>query len=115
MGYLWLDRICALGVAGLVFYLAFNLFRTAIPVLVDESAIDPEILAAATEKIDGVRKVVRVRSRWMGSERAVDMIVTVDSQLSTADAHIIADLIESVLEQRFEIQDVSIHIEPDLK
>jgi cation diffusion facilitator family transporter len=115
MGYLLLDRICALGVAGLVFYLAFNLFRTAIPVLVDESAIDPEILAAATEKIDGVRKVVRVRSRWMGSERAVDMVVTVDSLLSTADAHIIADRIESVLEQRFEIQDVSIHIEPDLK
>ena len=113
MGYLWLDRVCALGVAGLVFYLAFNLFRSAVPVLVDESAIDPEILMNATERVDGVRKVVRVRSRWMGSDRAVDMVVTVDPHLSTVEAHAIADRIEATLEDEFEIQDVSIHIEPD--
>jgi len=114
MGYLWLDRICAMGVAGLVFYLAFNLFRTAIPVLVDESAIDPDILVDAARDIEGVKDVVRVRSRWMGSEPAVDMIVTVDPHLTTLAAHAIADSVEEVLERRFDIQDVSIHIEPHI-
>ncbi|MBT8079732.1 MAG: cation diffusion facilitator family transporter [Gammaproteobacteria bacterium] len=113
MGYVWLDRLCALGVAGLVLYLAFNLFRSAVPVLVDESAIDPEILTNATEEVDGVNEVVRVRSRWMGSDRAVDMIVTVDPLLPTLEAHRIADRIEAMLEADFSIEDVSIHIEPD--
>lgn len=54
-----------------------------------------------------------MRSRWMGSDRAVDMIVTVDPRLSTMESHVIADQIESVLEERFDAQDVAIHIEPD--
>lgn len=115
MGYFWLDRACALGVAGLVFYLAFSLFRRAIPVLVDQSAIDPALLAEATAGIRGVRNVRRVRSRWMGSDRAVDMIVMVDPRLSTPESHVIADQIESVLEKRFDVGDVSIHIEPDTR
>jgi len=42
MGYLWLDRICALGVSLLVFYLAYSLFKRAFPILVDQFALDPE-------------------------------------------------------------------------
>jgi divalent metal cation (Fe/Co/Zn/Cd) transporter len=49
----------------------------------------------------------------MGSDRAVDMIVTVRPRLSTVESHVVADRIESVLEKRFDVQDVSIHIEPD--
>lgn len=113
MGYLWLDRACALGVAGLILYLAFGLFRRAIPVLVDQSAMDPVLLTAAIEGINGVRKVRRVRSRWIGSDCAVDMVVTMDSQQSNHETHLIADQIESLLEERFGVEDVSIHVEPD--
>lgn len=114
MGYLWLDRACALGVAALIFYLAYGLFRRAVPVLVDRSSIDPRLLAEVTKGVRGVRDVIRVRSRWIGSDRAVDLIVTVDSSLSTKDSHVIADQIELVLEERFDVQDVSIHIEPEV-
>ena len=113
MGYPILDKICALGVAGLIIYLAFNLFKRAVPILVDEFAIDPELLTQTVKEIPGVLRVKRIRSRWMGNLRAVDMIITVDSTLSTEDAHIITDNIESTIEKRFNVQDTSIHVEPD--
>ena len=39
MGYAWVDRLCAIGVALLVFYLAYSLFRRAVPVLIDQEHI----------------------------------------------------------------------------
>ena len=111
-GFGWLDTVCALGVAGLVLYLAYGLFKRALPGLVDEFAIDPRELTLAVRSVHGVESVKTVRSRWLGSNRAVDMVVTVDAQLSIAESHEIADQIESLIEQRFEVQDISIHIEP---
>ena len=112
MGWLWVDRVCALAVAGLILYLAFGLFRGTLPVLLDERAIDPQALREAARGVDGVRAVQRVRSRWVGSTRAVDLVIEVDAELSTADAHDIADRLESLLAERFDAHDVSIHVEP---
>lgn len=66
IGYAWVDRVCAPGVALLIIYLAFNLFRRAVPVLLDEYAIEPEKLTNLVKKVHGVKKVYRVRSRWIG-------------------------------------------------
>ncbi|NNG03107.1 MAG: cation transporter [Inquilinus sp.] len=113
MGYPWLDSVCALGVAALVMYLAYGLFKRAFPVLVDQFAIAPELLADAARSVPGVRKVRRIRSRSVGSTRTVDMVVTVDPELSTTEAHAIADAIERRLEDRHQVGDASIHIEPE--
>ena len=114
MGYPWLDSACALGVAALVMYLAFGLFRRSIPALVDQSAMAPELLADAARGVPGVRKVRRVRSRWIGSALAVDMVLVLDPDISTTEAHVIADSLEKLLEERFQVGDVSIHVEPDI-
>ncbi|MCI0505236.1 MAG: cation diffusion facilitator family transporter [Gammaproteobacteria bacterium] len=111
-GYPWLDRICALGVSSLILYLAYSLFKRAIPTLVDQYAIDPEVLISAVQEVKGVRGVLRVRSRWIGSSPAVDLVITVDPELSTTNAHGISDQVESLIETRFHITDVSIHVEP---
>jgi cation diffusion facilitator family transporter len=112
MGYIWLDRVCAIAVAILVFYLAYNLFRRVAPILVDEFAIDPELLAKTIRQVDGVRKVNRVRSRWMGSDKVVDIVISVNPDLPTDDSHKIASAIELLIEQRFDVSDISIHVEP---
>ena len=112
MGWVWVDRLCALAVAGLILYLAFGLFKRTLPVLLDERAIEAEQLRAALQSVDGVRAIRRVRSRWVGSARAVDLVIEVDAQLSTAHAHEIADRLETLLADRFDIHDVSIHVEP---
>lgn len=112
MGYLWLDTACAIGVAGLVLYLAYSLFRRAFPTLVDAYAIEPELLIRTIMSVDGVRAVRRVRSRWIGNDRAVDMVITVDPELSTGASHTITDDIEALLEKKHDVLDVSIHVEP---
>jgi len=115
MGYAWVDRLCALGVALLIFYLAYGLFRRAIPVLIDEYAIDPVELSELIKPLPGVKKVYKIRSRWVGKTRAVDLVVSVDSALSTEESHAIADSIESQIENHFGATDISIHIEPETK
>lgn len=112
MGYLWLDRICAFGVSLLVFYLAYSLFKRAFPVLVDQFALDPELLANSILEVQGVLKVNRVRSRWIGSEKSIDLVISVDPELSTADSHNIATNVESHVEEKYGVSDISIHVEP---
>lgn len=115
IGYAWVDRLCALGVALLIFYLAYRLFMRAIPVLIDEYAIDPVELSNIIKTVSGVKKVYRVRSRWIGKTRAIDLIVSVDSTLSTEESHAITDTIESLIENHFGETDISIHVEPETK
>lgn len=112
MGYLWLDAVFACCVAVLVLYLAYGLFRRAIPVLVDGMATAPEALSEAVRSVPGVRQVRRVRSRWVGATPSVDVVIAVDPQLSTVEAHAIADAIEAVLEKQYAVEDITIHIEP---
>lgn len=113
LGFPAIDTLCALAVAAMVLALAFSLFRRAVPVLVDHQAVDPERIAAAAAEVTGVRSVHRVRSRWQGSQSAVDLAVVVDAQLPSREAHNIADSVELALRRNFGVQDVQIHIEPD--
>ncbi len=112
MGFLILDRLCALGVAGLVLYLAYRLFKSALPVLVDEYAIDPEDIKSAVMTIHGVKKVGRIRSRWIGSEIAIDIVISVNPEMITEESHDIADKVELLIEKQFHVADAFIHIEP---
>lgn len=111
-GYVWLDAAATLVVAGLVLYLAFDLFRRAIPVLVDRSIADPSELSAVASAVAGVEGTGRVRSRGTGSMGAIDLVVRVDPDLSTAESHAIADEIERALRERFSVRDVTVHVEP---
>ena len=111
-GYAWIDPLCALVVTGLVFSLAFTLFRRAIPILVDEIATDPEELLNAVSSVPGVYQVRRIRSRSGGVGTAADVVIAVDAALSTAQSHRIADTVERKLSEQFKIRDVTVHIEP---
>lgn len=41
-----------------------------------------------------------------------DVVIAVDPQLSTVEAHAIADAIEALLQQQYAVEDSTIHIEP---
>ena len=112
-GYVWLDTICAIAVAGLVFYLAYGLFKRVIPALVDQVSLEPEAVEEAVRNVTGVRNVRRIRSRWIGKDRAVDLVISVDPAMSTDASHAIADAIETLLENEFQVADITVHIEPD--
>jgi cation diffusion facilitator family transporter len=112
-GYYWIDAVAAVVVAAIILYLAYGLFRRAIPVLVDRSIASAEELSEIAGGVPGVRGTRRVRSRLSGSGPAIDLVVSVDPALSTESSHAIADEIERVLREKFSILDVTVHIEPD--
>ena len=114
-GFVWIDTLCALGVAAFVTYLAYRLFRRVAPVLVDEIAIEPEELIKAIRVIPGVREVRRVRTRWIGPGCAADVVVAVENTLSIEESHHIANAVEAALESEFGIEDITIHVEPQNK
>jgi cation diffusion facilitator family transporter len=112
-GHAWLDTVFTLGVSALILFLAFGLYRRAIPVLVDQIATDPEQLTAVVQSVPGVRGTRRVRSHLSGLGATIDVVVAVDSHLSTAASHDIADEIERTLRERFSTPDVTVHVEPE--
>ncbi|MEJ2534598.1 MAG: cation diffusion facilitator family transporter [Gammaproteobacteria bacterium] len=111
-GIAWLDTVCALGVAVMILYLAFGLFRRVVPVLVDEVAVEPEAVTAALQSVSGVEEVRRVRSRWIGPDRAIDAIITVRPGITVGESHAIADRVEHALAEKFDAIDVTVHVEP---
>jgi cation diffusion facilitator family transporter len=112
-GHPWLDRVFAVLVAFVVMVLSYGLFRRAIPVLVDRISHEPETIASALGGVEGVRDVRRIRSRWVGAKSSVDVVVSVDPELPTSEAHRVADAIERTLLEKFDVEDATVHIEPD--
>ena len=85
----------------------------SIPVLVDSISHEPESIASALGAVEGVRDVRRIRSRWVGTKSSVDVVVSVDPELPTSEAHRVADAIERTLLEKFDVEDATVHIEPD--
>ncbi len=112
MGYVWLDKVCAIGVGCLVLYFAFGLYQKVVPILVDGFAIDPKLLSQAVAQVSGVKEVRQVRSRWIGDSKAVDLIIAVDAKLNIIESHDIAHQVEDMLVEQFAVADASIHVEP---
>jgi cation diffusion facilitator family transporter len=111
-GYRWLDALASIIVAAMIFYLAYGLFQKAIPVLVERSIASPDALSSVASAVSGVHETRRIRSREGGSGPAIELVVSVDRNLSTADSHAIADEIERAISEKFSVNDVTVHIEP---
>jgi cation diffusion facilitator family transporter len=111
-GWFWLDALTALLVAALILALAYDLFRRAIPVLVDQSLIAPEDVETIVRAIPGVREIQGVRSSGLGQDGRIDVVVSVDPEHTTRESHAIADAIERALTQHFRARYVSVHVEP---
>jgi cation diffusion facilitator family transporter len=112
-GRLWLDTALSLTVSALILVLAYDLFRRAIPILVDHIAADPEAIEAVVNAVPGVRSTRSVRSRAGSDSPRIDVVVGVDPSLSTAESHTIADSIERSLRERFGSEEVTVHVEPE--
>lgn len=111
-GYVWLDTASALGVTVLILVLSWGLFRRVVPVLVDGVSLDAEQVHRCASAVSGVENVARIRSRWIGSKAAVDLVIEVDPEMSTRRSHEVADGVEAALRAEFAAESVVVHVEP---
>lgn len=110
-----IDQVGALVVAVFVLHAAIRIIRPALDELVDAgapSAHRRELERLALD-VEGVRAAHALRTRYIGSELAVDVHVEVDADLSVADGFAIARKVKRDLIKRGpNVADVVVQIEP---
>lgn len=114
LGYPKADGIIALGVMVFVAWVAYGIVRQAVNILSDTARLDPAQVAQHTMSVTGVRSCRDVRSRGMEESVYVDLKIEVDPNLTTAQAHEVADRVERTLHAAYpQLVDVVVHVEPE--
>ena len=112
----WLDALAALIVAVMIFIMAVNMLTENIAELVD-TAIAPEKVKQIQYYIadlDGVNNVHMLRTRQMAGRILADVHIQVDPYISVSEGHHIAENVMQALSEKFpELQDVTVHIDPE--
>ncbi|MED4054546.1 cation diffusion facilitator family transporter [Niallia taxi] len=109
----WLDSVTALIVGLLICKTAWDIFRNASHELsdgFDENKLDEykqEIIS-----IDGIKGIKEMKGRSYGNNEVIDVEILVNSTLDVKKAHDIADKVEAVLNQKYGVYQVHVHIEP---
>lgn len=113
MGYLWLDPVAALVIAGFIGYACWEIFQSTSGILADRFVI-PE--GAIREVVRSVPEVVgchHIRTRGSNDFVFLDLHVWLDRDMRLDEAHRLSHVVKDRLMARFpEIKDAIIHIEP---
>lgn len=113
LGYPRADGVVALVVMVFVAYVAYGIVRQAVGILSDTARLDAAQVGQLAMGVPGVLSCRDVRSRGMEDSVYVDLKIEVDPQLSTAQAHEVADQVEHRLHGSFpQVVDVVVHVEP---
>jgi cation diffusion facilitator family transporter len=113
-GYVWLDPIISLGVAVVIAWSGYKIFKATVPVLVDAASVPAKRIAEVAESVPGVHSVHDVRSRAHGGEMFIEMHLHVSGDLEQdhITSHAITEEVERKLEEAFGRVIATIHVEP---
>lgn len=115
-GYPLLDALAAMLVALMIGKIGLDLSRQSMQELVD-TALDPEMVEDIRQTIldiDDVRQLHLLRSRRMGHSALIDVHIQVSPKLSVSEGHHIAEMVEKTVIEKFDdINDVTVHIDPE--
>jgi len=114
LGYVWLDPVVSLGVAAVIAWNGYQIFKTTVPVLVDAAPVPPPRIAEIAESVPGVHSVHDVRVRAHGGEMFVEMHLHVAAKLEEDHilSHAITEAVEKRLIEEFGKVTATIHVEP---
>ncbi len=116
LGVTWLDAVAAVGVAGMIAKIGWDLAWHGTQELVDKGLEPEEVerIRRAILGVDGVRELHLLRTRRMGPDVLVDVHIQVDPRLSVSEGHHISEAVRSRLVEGFdEVADVMVHIDPE--
>ncbi len=109
------DPVAALVVAVFIFKIAFDLIRTGIGELLEQSLpadVEEEILRIVTANPE-IREPHNLRTRRIGASIAIEVHVRMDGQMTVEHSHALTVEIERRLRERFgEGTMIAIHVEP---
>lgn len=114
LGYVWLDPVIALGIAVVIAWNGYKIFKSTIPVLVDAAPVPAERIAELVANVPGVHSAHDIRSRVQGGAMYVEMHLHVQPEIERdhLKTHDLTEEIERRLEEKFGQVIATIHVEP---
>jgi len=116
LGFSYLDAVAAILVGLMIAKIGWDLGWGAMQELVD-SALDEDRVQAIRDiilAVGGVRNIHMLRTRRIGGYASADVHVQVEPWLSVSEGHMIAVVVEESLKKEIEeIDDVTVHIDPE--
>jgi cation diffusion facilitator family transporter len=109
------DRVGAVIVCLLILQAAWHILRPAVDQLIDAGApaSDRRRIEELALQVDGVESAHAVRTRYVGSDLAVDLHVEVDGGLSVGEGHAIAVAVRrKLIDEGPNVTDALVQIEP---
>ena len=109
----WLDSVAAIVVALLILKTAIDIFKESVFTLSD--GFDQEELDQFNEAIrhiQQVQSVKNIKGRTYGSNIYLDVTVTMRPELTVKESHDVADQIESLLRDKYQVFETDVHVEP---
>jgi cation diffusion facilitator family transporter len=113
-GYVWLDPVISLGVAVVIAWSGYQIFKTTVPILVDAAPVPSWRIAEVVRSVRGVHSAHDIRSRSQGGEMFVEMHLHIESEFERdlIASHAITEEIERRLGAEFGRVTATIHVEP---
>ena len=113
MGYLWLDPVAALVIAGFIGYACWEIFQSTSGILADRFVIPEEAIRDVVRSVPEVVGCHHIRTRGSNDFVFLDLHVWMDRDMRLDEAHRLSHVVKDRLMARFpEIKDAVIHIEP---
>lgn len=113
-GWLFVDPLYAIAVAGYILFTAWSLVREALDVLMDRELPDDarERIKAVVKTIPEVQGIDDLRTRSAGMRQFIQLIVKLDPALTVAQADAVTDQVERALSREFPTAEAIVHAEP---
>ena len=113
-GYVWLDPVISLGVAVVIAWSGYQIFKSTVPILVDAAPVPSWRIAEVVRSVRGVHSAHDIRSRSQGGEMFVEMRLHIvhEFERDHLASHAITEEIERRLATEFGRVTATIHVEP---
>jgi cation diffusion facilitator family transporter len=113
LGWGWIDAAAALVVVILIGRAAWHVLRPSVDILVDRAALEENVVTGIVQKIPGVHRVARVRSRGPRDEIHLDLDIEIAAPTTAAHSANIAREIRAALRKQFSgLKDIQVYFLP---
>lgn len=113
LGFEKADPIVALLVSLAIVYTAWGVFKQASATLSDSARLPAHEVCQVACAVPGVLGCHNVRTRGSAGAVYVDLHIQVDAQMTVADGHVLAEVVERRIAEKFDsVTDVIAHLEP---
>jgi ferrous-iron efflux pump FieF len=114
LGFLWLDPLVAVAVAGWLLKASWTIGRRSVDTLMDHElpSVDRSRIEAIVRAHPEVASLHDLRTREAGGVRFIEFHIELDGEMTVRAAHRVTDALEHELREAFPDAEIIIHQEP---